>query len=69
MIEPGFRERARAGFYKQRRGRNLALLAVLLALSGLFFAITLAKLSNSRPHRPVSWSAPLQPGSVPHHSA
>lgn len=58
MVSPIDRDRARAAFFQRRRGRNLALLAVLLALAGLFFAITLAKLSNSQPHRPVSWSAP-----------
>jgi hypothetical protein len=35
-----------AEFKRRRRGRNLALLTVLLALAALFFAITIAKLSG-----------------------
>jgi hypothetical protein len=34
------------GFDKRRRARNWALLAVLLGLSALFYAITLVKLSK-----------------------
>jgi len=33
-------------FIKQRRGRNLALFGVLLALVALFFAITIAQMSR-----------------------
>jgi hypothetical protein len=31
---------------KRRRGRNIALLVVLLALAGLFYAISIVKMSH-----------------------
>lgn len=34
---------------RQRRGRNLAMLLVLLAVGGLFYLITLVKLSHQIP--------------------
>lgn len=38
---------AAAEFHRRRRGRNIAMLVVLLALSGLFFAIAVVKMSRS----------------------
>jgi hypothetical protein len=34
----------KAAFIRRRRGRNIAMLVVLLAVSALFFAITIVKL-------------------------
>jgi hypothetical protein len=36
-----------AEFHRRRRGRNIAMLVVLLALSGLFFAIAVVKMSRT----------------------
>lgn len=36
-----------AEFKRRRRGRNVALLVVLLALAALFYAITLVKMTKS----------------------
>jgi hypothetical protein len=35
-----------AAVARRRRGRNIAMLAVLIALVGLFYAITLVKISQ-----------------------
>ncbi len=36
----------RADLERRRRGRNLALFVVLFALAGLFYAITIAKMTR-----------------------
>jgi hypothetical protein len=36
-----------AEFQRRRRGRNIAMLVVLLALSGLLFAIAVVKMSRT----------------------
>lgn len=38
---------AAAEFRRRRRGRNIAMLVVLLALSALFYAIAVVKLTKS----------------------
>ena len=43
---------------KRRRGRNLILLALLLALIGVFFGITLVKLASPEPHAPTAQTPP-----------
>ena len=36
-----------AAFYRRRRGRNIGMLVVLIALVAIFYAITMAKLTGS----------------------
>lgn len=42
--------------HKRRRGRNFALLAVLLAFVGLLFTVTIAKMGANAVKPEMSWS-------------
>ena len=44
QIPPPMSPEAAAEFRRRRRGRNIAMLVVLLALSGLFYAIAVVKM-------------------------
>ena len=44
---PMMSQRAAAEFTRKRRGRNIALLVVLVALAALFYAISIVKLMHA----------------------
>ncbi|MCR0983510.1 hypothetical protein [Roseomonas populi] len=46
-LEPArMSEEEAAAFYRRRRGRNIGMLVVLVALVAIFYAITMAKLTS-----------------------
>ena len=44
---PAMSPRQAAEFVRKRRGRNIALLVVLVALAALFYAISIVKLAHA----------------------
>ena len=61
ITERTMSEEERAEFYRRRRSRNLAMLAFLLTLVAIFFAISMVKVGSGDPPSRSVTEAPALP--------